>query len=88
MSKMSDLDLMVREGERTATDFINRGIDNRTARAMAAVVDASNVEPEETAEEWLERMFEFEYCDECDLDAPFHTAVKVLGNWFAVCNEE
>jgi hypothetical protein len=45
MSKMSDLDLMVREGDRTAEDFIKRGIDARTARAMADVVKASNVEP-------------------------------------------
>jgi hypothetical protein len=45
MSKMSDLDLMVREGDRTAEDFIARGIDARTARAMAEVVKASNVEP-------------------------------------------
>lgn len=44
MSKMSDLDLMVRNGERTAEDFIKRGYDARTARAMAAVVEASNVE--------------------------------------------
>jgi hypothetical protein len=43
MSKMSDLDLMVREGERTAEDFIGRGFDARTARAMEAVVKASNV---------------------------------------------
>jgi hypothetical protein len=44
---MSDLDLMVREGERTAEDFIGRGFDARTARAMAAVVEASNLpEPE------------------------------------------
>ena len=49
MSKMSDLDLMVREGERTAVDFIRRGYDARTARAMAAVVKASNLEPEEPA---------------------------------------
>ena len=42
MSKMSDLDLMVREGERTAEDFIRRGYDARTARAMADVVEASN----------------------------------------------
>ncbi len=47
MSRMSDLDLMVRDGERTAEDFIARGIDARTARAMADVVKASNVpEPE------------------------------------------
>lgn len=45
MGKMSDLDLMVREGERTSGDFIKRGFDARTARAMAAVVEASNVEP-------------------------------------------
>ena len=47
MSRMSDLDLLVREGDRTAEDFIKRGIDARTARAMADVVKASNVpEPE------------------------------------------
>lgn len=45
MSRMSDLDLMVREGERTAEDFIGRGFDARTARAMAEVVAAANVEP-------------------------------------------
>lgn len=45
MSRMSDLDLMVRDGERTAEDFIGRGFDARTARAMADVVKASNVEP-------------------------------------------
>jgi hypothetical protein len=43
MSKMSDLDLMVRDGERTAEDFLARGFDARTARAMAAVVEASNL---------------------------------------------
>ena len=37
MSRMSDLDLMVREGERTSTDFIRRGFDARTARAMACL---------------------------------------------------
>lgn len=46
MSKMSDLDLMVRNGERTAEDFMWWGYDARTARAMAAVVEASNVEEE------------------------------------------
>jgi hypothetical protein len=43
MSAMSDLDLMIREGERTAEDFIKRGVDARTARAMEEVVKASNV---------------------------------------------
>ena len=47
MSKMSDLDLMVRLGDRTAEDFMARGYDARTARAMEAVVKASNVEVEE-----------------------------------------
>ena len=40
MSVMSDLDLMVRDGERTAEDFIGRGFDARTARAMADLVAA------------------------------------------------
>jgi len=46
MSRMSDLDLMVREGERTAEDFIGRGFDARTARAMAEVVEALEPKPE------------------------------------------
>jgi isoaspartyl peptidase/L-asparaginase-like protein (Ntn-hydrolase superfamily) len=46
MSRMSDLDLMVQDGERTAEDFIARGFDARTARAMAAVVEAADVDPE------------------------------------------
>jgi hypothetical protein len=38
MSRMSDLDLMVRDGCKTALDFIRRGYDARTARAMAEFV--------------------------------------------------
>lgn len=41
----------------------------------------------ETATEWLKQQFEFEYCHECGKDADKHTAVMVLGNWFARCNE-
>lgn len=46
MSKMSDLDLMVREGERTAEDFEARGFDPETAEAMADIVARLTDEPE------------------------------------------
>ena len=38
MSVMSDLDLMVREGDRTAEDFEARGIEPKRAEAMADLV--------------------------------------------------
>ena len=38
------------------------------------------------AEKWLEEMFECHYCDECGGDAQHHTAVPVMGNWFARCD--
>ena len=60
MSRMSDLDLMVREGERTAEDFIKRGIDARTARAMAEVVEATH----SASRSWLE------WCGECTPGCP------------------
>lgn len=41
----------------------------------------------DTATVWLARQFEFEYCHECGKDADKHTAVMVLGNWFARCDE-
>ncbi|KKN10458.1 hypothetical protein LCGC14_1036390 [marine sediment metagenome] len=41
--------------------------------------------PDETGDEFLERMFEYEYCDECDGDVADHTAILLLGNWFACC---
>ena len=40
MSKMSDLDLLVRSGERTADDFEKRGFSKEDARAMASLVEA------------------------------------------------
>lgn len=40
---------------------------------------------EETADEWLERMFEFEYCSMCGGDTKDHEAIPFLGNWFAYC---
>ncbi len=46
MSVMSDLDLMVREGERTAADFEARGFDPETAEAMASIVARVTDEPE------------------------------------------
>lgn len=35
---------------------------------------------------WLKEMFEHEYCAECGRDHRHHTAVPVLGNWFAYCD--
>lgn len=64
MSRMSDLDLMVREGDRTSEDFMARGIDARTARAMADVVEASNVdEPEPVRNEPYDTLREFGLID-------------------------
>jgi hypothetical protein len=43
----------------------------------------------QTAEEFMAREFEFEYCGECKWDAEDHTAViDPFGNWFAYCNKE
>ena len=43
MSAMSDLDLMVQDGERTVEDFIARGIDPERAKAMAALVEGEEL---------------------------------------------
>lgn len=42
---------------------------------------------DETPEEWLERLFEFEYCAECGGDAADHEVCLVpgIGNYFARC---
>ena len=41
----------------------------------------------ETPEEWLESLFEFEYCAECGGDAKDHEVCLVpgIGNYFARC---
>jgi hypothetical protein len=39
----------------------------------------------ESPDEWLERLFEFEYCPECGGDADDHEVSVVLGNYFAWC---
>jgi hypothetical protein len=41
----------------------------------------------ETPEEWLEQLFEFEYCAECGGDAADHEVCLVpgIGNYFARC---
>jgi hypothetical protein len=38
------------------------------------------------ATEWLEKQFEFEFCEECGGGACHHTAVPFIGNWFARCD--
>jgi hypothetical protein len=35
---------------------------------------------------WLSRQFEFELCPECGKDAADHTAIPLMGSWFARCN--
>lgn len=39
----------------------------------------------ETAEQWAERMFEFEVCSECGKDKQDHDIIPFMGNWFARC---
>jgi hypothetical protein len=41
----------------------------------------------ETPSEWLERLFEFEFCAECGGDADDHEVCLVpgIGNYFARC---
>jgi hypothetical protein len=39
----------------------------------------------EPPDEWLRRLFEFEYCPECGGDAEDHVVSLVLGNYFAWC---
>jgi hypothetical protein len=40
----------------------------------------------ESADQWLKRLFEDEFCSECGGDAEHHTAVPFMGNWFARCD--
>ncbi len=43
-------------------------------------------EPKEiAASTWLRDMFEFENCCECGGDEKDHSAILLLGNWFALC---
>jgi len=39
----------------------------------------------EPPDEWLRRLFEFEYCPECGGDSEDHEVCLVLGNYFARC---
>ena len=41
----------------------------------------------ETPEAWIERLFEFNYCDECGGDVDDHEVCVVpgIGNYFARC---
>lgn len=39
----------------------------------------------EPPDEWLRRLFDFEYCPECGGDAEDHEVYLVLGNYFARC---
>ena len=38
------------------------------------------------ATEWMEELFQFEFCTECEGDTEHHTAVPLNGNWFARCD--
>jgi hypothetical protein len=48
--------------------------------------DSQKAQDGMTAQEWLQRMFESEYCDYCGLDVEDHTATMFLGNFFAYCH--
>lgn len=39
----------------------------------------------ETWQQWAERAFEFEDCEECGHGIEGHRPAVVMGNWFAVC---
>jgi len=38
------------------------------------------------AQQWLDELFQDSYCDDCGGDAQHHTAIPLLGNWFARCD--
>lgn len=40
-----------------------------------------------TAEEWADRLFEFENCEECHRGKEGHTIIVFMGNWFARCKK-
>ena len=40
----------------------------------------------EDPQKWLKRQFEFEWCSVCGRDHLHHTAVPLMGNWFARCD--
>ena len=43
----------------------------------------------QTAQDFADSLFEFEYCSECGKDADEHTAViGPTGNWFAYCDKQ
>lgn len=51
--------------------------------AVVPEVDASG----QTAAEFMDTAFEFEYCGECGKDSDEHTAViGPTGHWFAFCD--
>ena len=41
----------------------------------------------ESPDEWLRRLFEYEFCAECGGDAEDHEVCLVLGNYFARCKK-
>lgn len=42
----------------------------------------------ENPTDWLQRLFEDEYCPECGGDWFDHDAIPFFGNWFARCKGE
>ncbi|MFC5509290.1 hypothetical protein [Bosea massiliensis] len=40
------------------------------------------------APQWLREQFAFEWCADCGRDHRHHTALPVMGNWFARCERE
>lgn len=42
----------------------------------------------ETAEQWADRMFEFETCSDCGKDKEDHDIIEFMGSWFARCKSK
>ena len=73
MSRMSDLDLMVREGERTPDDFIDRGFTRNEAEALAEAAGWQKCAPSCSGSDVFETEHGVEHqaCDFCAyLNAP------------------
>lgn len=39
----------------------------------------------ETFKQWADRLFEFEFCEQCGGDTEDHTPLLVMGHWVAMC---
>lgn len=70
-------------GNQEAYGFATVAEAEAAADEMASRFDLKN-DPD--GKIWLAQQFEFEWCAECGRDHRHHTAVLVMGNWFARCD--